>query len=133
MFLAGASIYVGSYAIFRSFDYRLAFVLMTVPQLLRWSARRRIIPIVTVLALFGTLWLGTNWSGPRRSPGALAKCDLFRRRPRPTRRRVGAVHPVPGLLAELLALAPTLPALRRALVAARTPRAATISATSGRG
>jgi hypothetical protein len=63
LFWAGACIYVGSYAVFRSFDYRLAFVLLTLPQLLRWSREWRWLGIVTVLALFGTLWLDTPWTG----------------------------------------------------------------------
>ena len=55
-FWAGACIYVGSYAVFRSFDYRLAFVLLTIPQLVRWAVARRWLAVVTLVALFGTLW-----------------------------------------------------------------------------
>jgi hypothetical protein len=63
LFWAGACIYVGSYAVFRSFDYRLVFVLLTLPQLLRWVSARRWLAVATVLALFGTLWLDTPWTG----------------------------------------------------------------------
>lgn len=63
LFWAGACIYVGSYALFRSFDYRLVFVLPTLPQLLRWAGARRWFGIATALALFGTLWLDTPWTG----------------------------------------------------------------------
>lgn len=35
-FLAGAGIYVGSYAVMHNYDYRLAFLLLAIPQLLRW-------------------------------------------------------------------------------------------------
>jgi glycosyl transferase family 87 len=57
LFWVGASIYVCSYVVFRSWDYRLAFALLTIPQLLRWVATRKAVAIVTLLALFGTLWL----------------------------------------------------------------------------
>ena len=62
LFWAGACIYIGSYALFRSFDYRLVFVLPALPQLLRWAGARRWLGIVTVLALFGTLWLDAHWT-----------------------------------------------------------------------
>lgn len=38
-FWVGAGIYVGSYAVMHNFDYRLAFLLFAMPQLLRWSGR----------------------------------------------------------------------------------------------
>jgi hypothetical protein len=57
LFWVGASIYVCSYVVFRSWDYRLAFVLLTIPQLLRWAATKRALVIITTLALFGALWL----------------------------------------------------------------------------
>jgi glycosyl transferase family 87 len=63
LFWAGALIYIGSYALFRSFDYRLVFVLPALPQLLRWAGARRWLGIVTLLALFGTLWLDAPWAG----------------------------------------------------------------------
>jgi len=63
LFWAGACVYVGSYAFFRSFDYRLCFVLMTFPQLLRWTRERRALAAVTLLALFGTVWLDAPWTG----------------------------------------------------------------------
>ncbi|HZQ02861.1 MAG TPA: hypothetical protein VFA88_02450, partial [Gaiellaceae bacterium] len=63
LFWAGASVYVGSYALYRSFDYRLCVVLMTVPLLLRWARERRAVAAVTLLALFGSLWLDAPWSG----------------------------------------------------------------------
>src|SRR5581483_12421718 len=62
LFWAGACVYVGSYALYRSFDYRLCVVLMTVPLLLRWARERRAVAAVTLLALFGTLWLDAPWS-----------------------------------------------------------------------
>lgn len=63
LFWAGACIYVGSYAVFRSWDYRLAFVLLTVPQLLRWATAGSWVAVGTLTALFGVLWLEPAWNG----------------------------------------------------------------------
>jgi hypothetical protein len=57
LFWVGSSIYVASYVVFRSWDYRLAFVLLTIPQLLQWATAKRAMAIVTLIALFGALWL----------------------------------------------------------------------------
>jgi hypothetical protein len=61
LFWAGALIYVGSYAVERNFDYRLAFLLLTVPQLLRWAQEGQRLAFVTFAALFVTTWLDV-WS-----------------------------------------------------------------------
>ena len=37
-FWVGAGIYVGSYAVMHNYDYRLVFLLLAIPQLLRWGA-----------------------------------------------------------------------------------------------
>jgi hypothetical protein len=63
LFWAGACVYVGSYAFFRSFDYRLAFALLTFPQLLRWARSRSLVAVVTLLGLFGAFWLDAPWRG----------------------------------------------------------------------
>ena len=57
LFYAGAGIYIGTYVLFLNYDYRLVFLLLTVPALLRWARRRGVIAAVTLLALIGTLWL----------------------------------------------------------------------------
>jgi hypothetical protein len=57
LFWAGACVYVGSYPIFMSHDYRLIFLLLTVPQIVRWTRRRLTLAYVTVPALLATLWL----------------------------------------------------------------------------
>jgi hypothetical protein len=62
LFWAGACIYVGSYAIFRSNDYRLIFLLLTVPQLVRWASARRSLAYVTLPAMIVALWLN-EWTG----------------------------------------------------------------------
>jgi hypothetical protein len=43
--------------LFLNYDYRLVFLLLTVPALLRWVRRRSVTAAVTLLALIGTLWL----------------------------------------------------------------------------
>jgi hypothetical protein len=57
LFWAGSGVYVLSYALFRSWDYRLAFLLMTVPQLLRWTRERRTLAVAGLVGVFGALWL----------------------------------------------------------------------------
>lgn len=56
LFVAGAAVYICSYFLLRNYEYRLVFLLMTVPQLLRWVRDRRALAIVSILALLGTLW-----------------------------------------------------------------------------
>jgi hypothetical protein len=67
----GALVYVGSFATAYSWDYRLMFLLLTLPQLLRWSAEARP-PVpgaaVAVAAIVATLWLGewlSAWNAAR--------------------------------------------------------------------
>lgn len=60
-FWAGASIYVGTFAVLgTNWDYRLVFLVLTIPQLLRWIEGGR--PLATASAwglagVLGTLWL----------------------------------------------------------------------------
>jgi hypothetical protein len=60
LFVAGAGVYVCSYALARNFDYRLVFLLLTIPQLLRWTHDRRPLALLALAALLGTLWLDSN-------------------------------------------------------------------------
>ena len=60
LFVAGAGVYVCSYVLFRSFDYRLVFLLLTVPQLLRWARRRGVVALVSLCSLYGVLWLDAD-------------------------------------------------------------------------
>jgi hypothetical protein len=64
-FWAGASVYAGSFALTYNFNYRLIFLILTVPQLLRWSRERApLIPYapVALSLLLLALWLGTSLS-----------------------------------------------------------------------
>jgi hypothetical protein len=60
-FWAGASIYVGTFAVLgNNWDYRLLFLLLVIPQMLRWI--KDVGPFSTVsawglVAIVGTLWL----------------------------------------------------------------------------
>lgn len=62
-FWAGAGVYVGSYVFGSNFDYRLAFLVLCVPQLCAW-ARRGGAPVpwpgVALAALLATLWLSST-------------------------------------------------------------------------
>jgi hypothetical protein len=54
-FVTGASVYGLSYVFFRSFDYRLVFLLLLLPLLLRWARRRRVEAWATLTAILGVL------------------------------------------------------------------------------
>src|SRR5207249_2693931 len=45
----------------RNFDYRLAFLLLTVPQLLHWARAGQRLAFLTIAALLVTVWLDV-WS-----------------------------------------------------------------------
>ena len=78
LFWAGACVYVGSYAVFLSHDYRLVFLLLTVPQIVRWTRARQPAALVTVPALLATLWLD-EWT---RMPVLRPLLDWWTRSPR---------------------------------------------------
>jgi hypothetical protein len=62
-FWAGAGMYVGTFALLHNFNYKLIFLLLTIPQLLTWSrSRRAIVPLPSFgLALvLLSMWLGTS-------------------------------------------------------------------------
>jgi len=61
LFCAGAGIYVVTFALVRSFDYRLVFLLLTIPQLVRWATAGRALATATLCGIFVTLWLPNNW------------------------------------------------------------------------
>jgi hypothetical protein len=63
LFWAGASVYVLTFVLFQSFDYRLIFLLATLPQLLRWSIAGSRFAVTTLAFIFLTLWLASPWTG----------------------------------------------------------------------
>lgn len=62
LFWAGACTYVGTYALARNNDYRLVFVLMTLPQLFRWTRAGSGLAYLTIGALLATMWLDGYYS-----------------------------------------------------------------------
>jgi hypothetical protein len=64
-FRMGALVYIGTFVIGNSFDYRLVFLLLTLPLLLRWpgpsraEARAGNLPLATVAVVVAALWIGT--------------------------------------------------------------------------
>jgi hypothetical protein len=62
LFCAGAGIYVATFALVRSADYRLVFLLLTIPQLVRWALAGRALPIATLIGVLLTLWLPSEWT-----------------------------------------------------------------------
>jgi hypothetical protein len=57
LFCTGAGIYIWTYVLFLNYDYRLVYLLLTVPALWRWARQRGVTATVTLLALIGTMWL----------------------------------------------------------------------------
>jgi len=62
-FVAGACIYVGTFALAENWDYRLAFLLLTIPQLFRWARAGRILGIAGLSLVLASLWLTAPWYG----------------------------------------------------------------------
>ncbi|HVM55864.1 MAG TPA: hypothetical protein VMT74_00285 [Gaiellaceae bacterium] len=63
-FWAGAAVYAGTYVFGNNFDYRLAFLLLCIPQLCAWSRRGGGSPVPLAAAALGalvvTLWLSSS-------------------------------------------------------------------------
>jgi hypothetical protein len=61
--LAGSFIYLGTFAIGKNFDYRLVFLLLTLPQLCAWARipthRLSSLASVSVVAILVLLWVGS--------------------------------------------------------------------------
>jgi Glycosyltransferase family 87 len=64
-FYLGSLLYVGTFAVFKNYDYRLVYLLLTLPQLMRWVSQGRPSDPRTSLAGLGlavtvlALWIGT--------------------------------------------------------------------------
>ena len=59
-FRVGASIYIGSFIVINNIDYRLIFLIFTIPQLVSWlrsrDGRFSKIPLLTLSAILFSLW-----------------------------------------------------------------------------
>jgi len=62
LFWAGACTYVGTYALARNYDYRLVFLLLTLPQLFRWTKAGSKLAFLTIGAMLATTWLDGYYS-----------------------------------------------------------------------
>jgi len=62
-FHVGALIYLGTFATANNFDYRLVFLLLTLPQLIEWAAqpthRLGSLAAATLLSILALLWVGS--------------------------------------------------------------------------
>jgi drug/metabolite transporter superfamily protein YnfA len=68
-FWVGAAIYVGTYAFLRNYDYRLVFLILALPQLMRWASDLRpAVPAArwALVVLVAALWLAAR--EPTRFP-----------------------------------------------------------------
>ena len=68
-FRMGASIYVGTFLLGNNWDYRLAFLILVMPQLLLWSrltghARFRFIATTVLILVFISCWNFVIWFAP---------------------------------------------------------------------
>jgi hypothetical protein len=62
-FWIGALVFLGTFAVGNNFDYRLVFLLLTLPQLMAWASAsevepRRWLGAVTLLSVLVLLWIG---------------------------------------------------------------------------
>jgi hypothetical protein len=59
-FRAGAGIYIGCYIVINNMDYRLIFLIFTIPQLVSWlyatGKSFSLVPLFTLSAMFFSLW-----------------------------------------------------------------------------
>ena len=62
-FHAGALIYLGTFAVANNFDYRLVFLLLTLPQLIEWTRtpthRLSVLASITLTTVLVLLWVGS--------------------------------------------------------------------------
>ena len=60
---AGALVYLGTFATVNSFDYRLVFLLLPLPQLCEWARmpthRLSSLAVLTLTAIVAQLWIGS--------------------------------------------------------------------------
>jgi hypothetical protein len=73
-FVTGVSVFGLTYVFFRNFDYRLAFLLLTLPLLLRRAGERRIEAWATLIAMLGALCLESRRALPE---GVVSQYALF--------------------------------------------------------
>lgn len=81
-FVVGAAIYLCTFSLFQNFEYRLAFLLLTIPQLYRWTRGTHLLGAFGLLFVLSTLWLGAYWNGVPVVGSLIARWEwLTSRRP----------------------------------------------------
>jgi len=67
-FRMGASIYVGTFLLGNNWDYRLAFLILVMPQLMQWSrisnSHNKFIVMTTLVLIFISCWHFMVWYAP---------------------------------------------------------------------
>lgn len=67
-FRMGASIYIGTFLLGNNWDYRLAFLVLVIPQLLQWTGssnkKYRNIALVVMFAVLAACWHFVIWFSP---------------------------------------------------------------------
>ena len=67
-FRMGASIYVGTFLLGNNWDYRLAFLILVLPQLLEWArtsdGNYRYVALVNLMAILASCWHFVFWYSP---------------------------------------------------------------------
>jgi hypothetical protein len=67
-FRMGASIYVGTFLLGNNWDYRLAFLILVLPQLLEWTrsshGEYRYVALVNLFAILASCWHFVFWYSP---------------------------------------------------------------------
>ena len=67
-FRMGASIYIGTFLLGNNWDYRLAFLILTMPQISKWlinsNARYRLISIIALIMVIVSCWHFVVWYAP---------------------------------------------------------------------
>jgi hypothetical protein len=73
----GTGIYIGTFLLARNFDYRLVFLLLTLPQLLAWRPHRSVLTGATVAAIAATVWFIHGPALAVGAPAQLLACALL--------------------------------------------------------
>ena len=67
-FRMGAAIYVGTFLLGNNWDYRLAFLVLVLPQLLEWTRssirKHRFVALASLLAVLASCWHFVVWYAP---------------------------------------------------------------------
>jgi hypothetical protein len=56
-FWVGSSVFVVTFVLIRSFDYRMVFLLLALPQLCEWARRKSVFARVTLFAILAAMWV----------------------------------------------------------------------------